>query len=183
MMKDEGNHMDSLFENQTTYTHKLFMETQSESYRKYHRASRMLLLVLSVVCMLGALFCLGVFAANKDAMFLAGSIALFVLCIIFFYLYFNAYRIRANTSFKSNRALCPTGEHSYSVFSDRIELTTSQTHQTILFEQITRIFETENTCCFMVKKTFFFIEKNGFTQGNYAGFSELLKKSCGKLFQ
>lgn len=175
--------MDSLFENQTTYTHKLFMETQRESYRKYHRASRLLLLVLSVICMLGALFSMGVFAANKDMRFLAGAIALFVLCVVVFYLYFNVYRIRANASFKSNRALCPSGEHSYSVFGDRIELTTSQTHQTILLEQITRIFETENTCCFMVKKSFFFIEKTGFTQGNYAGLQELLKKSCGKKFQ
>ena len=174
--------MDSLFENQTTYSRKLFMETQRESYKRFHRPLRMFLLILSVVFMIGALVSLGIYLAGKDMRFLAGAIASFVLCVVFFLLYFSVYKIRARTAFKSNRALCPSGEHNYSIFSDRIELTTSQTKQTVLFDQLTRIFETENTCCLLVRKTFFFIEKNGFTQGNYAGFKELLKQNCGKKF-
>lgn len=174
--------MDSLFENQTTYTRKLFMETQRESYRKFHRTLRMFLLFLSVIFMIGALVSIGIYLADKDTRLLAGAIALFVLCVVFFLLHFNVYKIRARASFKSNRALCPSGEHNYSVFSDRIELVTSQTQQTILLDQLTRIFETENTCCCMVQKSFFFIEKNGFTQGNYAGFKELLNQNCGKKF-
>jgi len=174
--------MDSLFENQTTYTRKLFMETQRESYKRFKRTLRMFLLILSVVFMIGALVSIGIYLADKDTRLLAGAIAFFVLCIIFLVLHFNVYKIRAKAAFASNRALCPSGEHNYSIFGDRIELTTSQATQTVLFDQFTRIFETENTCCFMVQKTFFFIEKNGFTQGNYAGFKELLKQNCGKKF-
>jgi len=174
--------MESLFENQTVYTQNLFMETRRASYAKFHKVFRMFLLVLSVIFMITALICLGIYLANKDVKVLVGGAALFVLSIVFLILHFQVYKFRANSAFRTSRALCPTGEYSYSIFSDNIELATSQSKQTIPVKQISRIFETENTICIMVQKTFLFLAKDGFIKGTASEFREFLKQTCGKKY-
>ena len=174
--------MSSLFENQTEYSHKLFMETQKAAYLKNRKTFRLFLLTLSVILLIGALILLGIYFANKDMRFLIGAAAAFVLSLIFFVLRFQAYRIRANSAFKTSRAMCPKGEYGYVIYSDKIELTTSQTKQTILFDQISQIFETKNTCCIMVQQKMLFVDKEGFTKGTYPGFKEFLIQTCGKKF-
>ncbi|MEI8201334.1 MAG: YcxB family protein [Eubacteriales bacterium] len=174
--------MESLFENQTIYTRKLFMETQNAAYSKFHKTFRMFLLILSVIFMITALICLGIYLANKDVKILVGGAGLFVLSVAFLILHFHVYKFRANGEFKTNLAMCPSGEHSYSVFSDNIQLTTSQSNQTIPLDQVTRIFETENTFCIMVQKKFLFFTKNGFTKGTASEFREFLKQTCPKKY-
>lgn len=174
--------MESLFENQTIYTRKLFMETQNASYSRFHKMFRMFLLILSVIFMIAALICLGIYLSNKDVKVLVGGAGLFVLSAAFLVLHFQAYKFRANSAFKTSRAMCPSGEHSYSIFSDSIELTTSQSNQTIQLDQVTKIFETENTFCIRVQKNFMFLAKNGFTKGTASEFREFLKQTCGKKY-
>ena len=176
------NFMESLFENQTIYTRKLFMETQNVSYSKFHKTFRMFLLILSVIFMITALICLGIYLSNKDVKVLVGGAGLFVLSVAFLILHFQVYKFRANGEFKTNLAMCPSGEHSYSIFSDNIQLTTSQSNQTILLDQVTKIFETENTFCIMVQKKFLFLTKNGFTKGTASEFREFLKQTCPKKY-
>lgn len=175
--------MDSLFENKTIYTKKLFMETQREAYKRYHKTYRIFLLTLSVIFMISTLILFGIYFADKDMKLMFAAGGAFVLSIIFLILHFQGFRFRANSSFTTSRALCPTGEHNYSVFSDNIILVTAQSSQTILLDQISKIFETKNASCIMVRKTFFIIAKDGFTRGTYYDFRDLLKQSCGKKFQ
>lgn len=175
--------MESLFENQTIYSRKLFMETQSAAYNRYHKTFRMFLLILAVIFMIAALIFAGIFIANENMNFLIGAIIFFVISFVLLILHFQAYKYRANSAFKTSRALNPSGEHSYSVYSDNIELTTSQSNQTILLEQISKIFETKSAFCIMVESTFLFLAKDGFTKGNYSDFRGFLKQTCGKKYQ
>lgn len=174
--------MSSLFENQTMYSRKLFMESQQAAYLKNRKSFRMFLLTLSVVFMISALIVLGIYLANSDVRILIGAAAAFVLSGAFFALYFQAYRIRANSAYKTSRALSPTGEHNYSVFSEKIDIVTSLANRTIPIEQISKIFETKNTCCIMVQKKIFVIAKEGFTKGTFPELREFLIQTCGKKY-
>lgn len=174
--------MESLFENKTIYIRRLFMEASNAVYRKNRKFDRMVLLIISVILMISALVFLGIYLANKDIWDLVKAGGFFVLCVVFLILHFKAYVIRAKGVFKTNRALCPNGEYNYTVYSDRIEIASSQSTRTIPLEQITQVFETRNTCCFMVQKSLFFITKDGFVKGTYVEFKQFLKEACGKKF-
>jgi len=174
--------MESLFENKTIYTRHLFMEASNAAYKKNRRFNRMVLLIVSVIFMISTLVFLGIYLANKDIWDLVKAGGFFVLCVVFLILHFKAYLLRAKGAYKTSRALGPNGEHNYTVYSDRIEIATSQSTRTIPLEQISQVFESRNTCCFMVQKSLFFIVKDGFVKGTYVEFKQFLKEATGKKF-